>query len=90
MKGPYHLGLLIQCFISLFSAQYLSHTLQVHVGNGVLVFLFGLRTNRGHLGKITRTVDVDSPCLTGLVLLLVRNIGTEYLVDSAFEGKGNK
>ena len=62
----------------------------VHVDNGAIVFLFGSRPNSGHLGKIMRTVDNESPCLMGLVPSVVRHIGTEYLGDSVFEVKGGK
>ena len=54
------------------------------------VLLFGRRPNRGHLDQITRTVDVESPCLTDLVASGVRHIGAEYLIDLVFEVKSNK
>ena len=34
------------------------------------------------------TVDLESPCLTGLVPSRKLRIGTEYLGDSVFEEKG--
>ena len=86
----YHLVQLTQWFISLFNAYCLPIPPQVHVGNGINVFLFWCQPNRGHLDQIMRTVDVESLHLTSLFQLVVRRIGTEYLVCLVFEGKVNK
>ena len=36
---------------------------------------------------MTRTVDVDYPCLMGIFPSVVRPIGSEYLGDLVFEGR---
>ena len=64
--------------------------MQVHVGNDVVILLFGRQPNRGHSDQITRIVDVESPQLIGLLPLGVQHIGTEYLGYLVFEGKGEK
>ena len=57
LKGPYHLDQSTQRFISLFIAHCQPQSPWFHVGNGVGVFLFERRPNRGHLDQITITVD---------------------------------
>ena len=58
LKVPYHLEQSTQRFISIFSAHCLPRPRQVHVGNGVIVFLFGHQPNCDHLDQITGKVDV--------------------------------
>ena len=51
LKSPYHIDQSNQHFISLLSAHCLPYPPQVHVGNGVVVLLFGRQPNCGHMDK---------------------------------------
>ena len=90
LKGPYYIVQSNQWLISLFVYHCIPHPPWVYVRNGDVIFLFGRQPNRGNLDKIMRNIGVNSPCLTGLVPLVIIRIGTEYLSGLLFEWNRGK